>query len=75
MSVDASHASSLHDVADEISDYLEEALAAAREYRDRCLAIGNDDRHQDDDERYLAARKGKITLRMSDVANALYLLD
>jgi hypothetical protein len=68
--MDQSHAAGLYYVADELSDYLVNALAAARAYRDRCLAAD-----QPDDETYLAAQKKIIVENMHYVNNALYLLD
>lgn len=73
--IDPSHASSLHDVADELTGYLDEAAQASAEYRDRARLIVDEDQAQPDDKRYLAERKALMILRLSDASNALYLLD
>jgi hypothetical protein len=73
--MDQYDASDLYFLADELSDYLNNALTAARAYRDRCLTIGHQDNPQSDDETYLAAQRKIIAENMLNADNALYQLN
>lgn len=75
MSLDPSRAAGLHDLADELVDNLDAALAAARNYRDRCRSITGLDMVRDGDETYLAEQKAAITEATSGIDDSLYLLD
>lgn len=72
---DTTNVATAHDVADELSDTLDNALEAARAYRDRCRSIVGLGQVRDGDKAYLSERRAKLETYLHDAANALYLLD